>query len=125
MASSGMLQRVALVRTDVSEDPGVSFIRVTRICELGTTLAATSNRVHQLLVAASVVPSSPILVTLMKEAPGSSETSVLTRATRRNIPEDTILLSSSFIMVTRIGELGTTLAVLGISSQRASVASYS
>jgi hypothetical protein len=33
--------------------------------------------------AASVVPSSPILVTLMKEAIGSSETSVLTRATRR------------------------------------------
>jgi hypothetical protein len=45
---------------------------------------------RRLLVTASVVPSSPILVTLM-EAIRSSETSFLTRATRRNIPEDTIL----------------------------------
>jgi hypothetical protein len=39
-----MLRRVALVRTDVSEEPGASFIGVTRIGELGTTQAATSNR---------------------------------------------------------------------------------
>jgi hypothetical protein len=44
MASSGMLHRVALVRTDVSEEFSASLIRVTRIGELGTTLAVTSNR---------------------------------------------------------------------------------
>jgi DNA-binding TFAR19-related protein (PDSD5 family) len=44
MASSGMLRRVALVRTDVSEELSASFIRVTRMGEVGTTLTVTSNR---------------------------------------------------------------------------------
>jgi hypothetical protein len=65
MPSSGMLRRVAIVRTDRS--------------------------VRRLLDTAIVVPSSQILVTLMMEALFSFETSVLTRATWRNIPEDTIL----------------------------------
>jgi hypothetical protein len=43
MVSSGLLRRAALVRTDVSEEPGASFIRVTKIGELGT-ITATSNR---------------------------------------------------------------------------------
>jgi hypothetical protein len=57
-----MLRRVALVRTDISEELRASFIRVTRIGELGTTQSC-------------------------------SETSVLTRAKRRKIPEDAILYS--------------------------------
>jgi hypothetical protein len=90
MASSGILRRVALVRTEVSEEFSAFFFRVTRIGELGITLALTTNR-RTLLDTDCVVPCSPILVTLMKEALSSSVTSVLARATRRNIPEDAIV----------------------------------
>jgi hypothetical protein len=69
MVSSGMLRRVATVRTDVSEQLIAAIIRVTRMGELGSTLAVTSNR--RMLVTANV-PSSLILVTQMMEVLNSS-----------------------------------------------------
>jgi hypothetical protein len=44
MASSGMLRRVTLLRTDVSEELSPSIIRVTRVGELGTTAVVINNR---------------------------------------------------------------------------------
>jgi hypothetical protein len=67
MPSSGLLRLVAFVRTDVSGERSASLIRLTRIGELGTTAAVTSNRRTELA---------------LMEALRSSETSVLTGATR-------------------------------------------
>jgi hypothetical protein len=91
-----MLHRVALVRTGVSEERIAPIIKVTRIGELGTTLAITIvflRSVLRLIFTANIVPSSSIHVTLMMEAIRSSVMSVLTIAMRRNIPEDVILRS--------------------------------
>jgi hypothetical protein len=79
-----MLRRAALMGTEVVEKRNASIIKMTTIDELGTTLAVTSNR-RKL--------RRNTRVTLKIDALRSSVTSVLARATRRNIPEDDILLS--------------------------------
>jgi hypothetical protein len=80
MASSGILRRVALVRTDVSGNLAPPSEHLVFL-----------RSMHWLIVTASVFLTSPVVVTLMKDMLSSSETSVPTRATRRNNPEYTIL----------------------------------
>jgi hypothetical protein len=93
MPSSGMVRRMGFVRTGVSEESSASIIKVTRIGELGTSLTVTSHRRTLRRNTANIVPSSPIFVTLIIEVIRSIETSVLTRATRGNIPERGIRLN--------------------------------
>jgi hypothetical protein len=83
MPSSRMLRRVALVRTEVWDECSASIITYYHIVFL--------RSIRRLLVTANAVTISPILVTLMLEELHSSESSVLTRPTPRNILEDGIL----------------------------------
>jgi hypothetical protein len=79
-----MLRLVALVTTDVPKERIAYIIRVARIGDLAK-LTITSNR--STLLRNNVVPSSPICHS-GDRGDTFSETSVLTRAARRSIPED-------------------------------------
>jgi hypothetical protein len=83
---------MALIRTNVLDEHN-------HLLHQGTVILCS---VLQLLITANIVPSALILYTLMMEAIHFSEMLVLTRATQRRIPEDSILnmlclVASSYI----------------------------
>jgi hypothetical protein len=88
MPSSGTLRHVALVRTEVSEERIASIIGVTGI-------------VFRLLVTAIIVPSSPILVTLMMKAIRSSETSVFQKP-HSGTSQKTVLLRVAAVKISNL-----------------------
>jgi hypothetical protein len=97
MPSSGMLHRVAVIRIDISEELCASIIRVKRIYELGT-LAVTSNQ---------RALGCWLRLTLFPRRLASSGTLRHVALIATDVLEE---FSASFIRVTRMGELGTTLA---------------
>jgi hypothetical protein len=99
MLLSGMLKQCGSYKNRRFGETYGLHHKVVKNQQAKEILAVTSSRIRlrrittYILVTANIAPSSPILVTLMMGAIHSSERSVLIWATRRNIAEDSILLS--------------------------------
>jgi hypothetical protein len=106
MPASGAFHRVALVRTDVSEERLVSTFTMTRTNELGTsaTLCHSIASQRASVAVSAAVPSSPILVTLMMQNVGSYRSHTTERPIRRH--------SSSCVVPRCVPDLGGALSLL-------------